>query len=78
MARFLETHLPADHVVLFSLAEADDILKPEGNIHLDWSQRVDFIDRIPDEFKDYIHPVVLSGTGNLGLIPDGKRIVTIR
>ncbi len=78
MARFLEIHLTADHVVLFSLAEADDILKPEGNIHLDWSQRVDFIHRIPDEFKDYIHPVVLSGTGNLGLIPDGKRIVTIR
>lgn len=78
MARFLETHLPADHVVLFSLAESDDILKPEGNVHLDWSQRVDFIHRIPDEFKEYIHPVVLSGTGTLGLIPDGKRIVTIR
>jgi acetylglutamate kinase len=78
MARFLETHLPADHVVVFSMAESDDILNPDGNTHLDWSQRVDFIHRIPDEFKDYIHPLVLSGTGSLGLIPDGKRIVTIR
>lgn len=78
MARFLETHLPADHVVVFSLAESDEILNPEINTSLDWSQRVDFIHRIPEEFRDYIHPLVLSGTGSLGLIPDGKRIVTIR
>jgi hypothetical protein len=78
MARFLEIHIPADHVVVFSMSESDEILNPEGNTHLDWSQRLDFIERLPTEFKDYSHPLVLSGTGSLGLIPDGKRIVTIR
>lgn len=78
MARFLELQLPADHVVVFSMAESDDILNPDGNTHLEWSQRFDFIDRLPIEFKNYLHPLVLSGTGSLGLIPDGKRIVTIR
>lgn len=78
MARFLETRIPADHVVVFSMSESDEILNPEGNTHLDWSQRLDFIDRLPSEFRDYNHPLILSGTGSLGLIPDGKRIVTIR
>jgi len=78
MARFLEIHIPTDHVVAFSMSESDDILNPEANTHLDWGQRIDFIERIPNEFKDYAYPLVLSGTGSLGLIPDGKRIVTIR
>lgn len=78
MARFLEIHIPADHVVVFSMAETDEILNPDGNSHLNWSQRTDFIERIPNEFKAYTHPLILSGTGLLGLIPDGKRIVTIR
>jgi hypothetical protein len=78
MARFLEIHIPADHVVVFSMAESDEILNPNENTHLNWSQRADFIERIPNEFKAYTHPLVLSGTGSLGLIPDGKRIVTIR
>jgi hypothetical protein len=78
MARFLETHIPADHIVVFSMSESDEVLNPEGNTRLDWSQRLDFIERLPVEFKDYLHPLVLSGAGSLGLIPDGKRIITIR
>lgn len=77
MARFLEIQIPADHVVVFSMTESDDVLRTETNTHLDWKQRIDFIERLPDEFKEYIHPIVLSGVGSLGLIPVGKRIVRI-
>lgn len=78
MARFLEIHIPTDHVVVFSLSETDEILNPDNHTILDWSQRIDFIDRIPTEFRNYTHPLILSGAGNLHLIGSGKPVTQIR
>ncbi len=78
MARFLEIHLPVDEVVLFSATQADPIIKPDDSAHLEWAQRIDFIDQIPLEFRDYNHPVVLGGTTALALLEQGKPVLRIR
>lgn len=78
LTRFLEIQIPTDHVVIFSLSEADSVIQREGPTLLSWSQPIDFLADIPDEFKSYIHPVILASSTNLSSVPTGRTLRHVR
>lgn len=78
LTRYLEIQIPADHVVIFSLSEADSVMQREGPTHFSWKHPLDFIEDIPDEFKSYTHPVILASSASLATVPTGRNLRHVR
>lgn len=78
ITRFLEIQIPADHVVIFSLSEADSVMKRDVQSYYSWKHPIDFIEDIPYEFKSYTHPLILASSASLHTVPTGRNLRHVR
>ncbi len=78
-AKFMETRLEEAEILLFSKNEKDEILISDSKKHLNWKDLPDgFAETtLPDEFRNFDHPVKMTTATDFANWPDLKKVTSI-